>query len=350
MASSSALQSLIYSSSPPKLQVLDQLLLPSEKVYVDVPDIVTAWQTIHKMQIRGAPLIAIVAVLGLAVDLHKNSSELDQIETMIRSTHGGDSAQHEEACADAVYAYIQGKMDYIATSRPTAVNLFNALSELKDKVWEAKTSDGTTSARQRMVQAICEHGEFMLERDIADCREIGKHGAHEILKDRHQDELPVTVMTICNTGKLACAGYGTALGVVRALHELEKLEKVVALETRPYNQGSRLTSFEILEDDLPGTLICDSMAAAFMKANNVAAIVVGADRVAANGDTANKIGTYALAVAAKEHRIPLYVAAPFTTLDLSLSNGEHIPIEERPPVELIQSSMAPENMAVWNPA
>jgi S-methyl-5-thioribose-1-phosphate isomerase len=306
------------------------------------------------MQIRGAPLIAIVAVLGLAVDLHKYSSELDQIETtMIRSTHGGDPEQQLEACADAVYAYIQGKMDYIATSRPTAVNLFNALSELKDKVWEAKTNDSsppTTSARQRMVQAICEHGEFMLQRDIADCLEIGKHGANEILKDRRHDELPVTVMTICNTGKLACAGYGTALGVVRALHELEKLDKVVALETRPYNQGSRLTSFEILEDELPGTLICDSMAAAFMKANNVAAVVVGADRVAANGDTANKIGTYALAVAAKEHHIPLYVAAPFTTLDLSLPNGEHIPIEERPPAELIQSSMAPENMAVWNPA
>lgn len=326
-----------------ELKVLDQLLLPSEMVYVDVPNIQTTWQVIHKMQIRGAPLIAIVAVLGLSVDLQNESSisDMEQIETM-------NMVQHS---ASAVLAYIQGKMDYIATSRPTAVNLFNALQEVKEVVLQAK-NDATSSAppRERMVRAVTKHAEFMLQRDEADCRAIGGHGATEILLACTEQSV-VTVMTICNTGSLATAAYGTALGVVRAIHAQGKLGKVVALETRPYNQGSRLTCFECLQDELPGaTLICDSMAAAFMKLNTVAACVVGADRVAANGDTANKIGTYQLAVAAAAHGVPFYVAAPFTTLDVHTASGDSIPIEERPAAELLITSNAPTNMPVWNPA
>lgn len=344
-----ALQSLVYtgvSESPdgkPTLRVLDQLLLPAEKTYIAVPNIQSAWQVIHKMQIRGAPLIAIVAVLGMAVDLCSPTaaSELDMIEKMNQVEHS----------ADAVYAYIQGKLDFIATSRPTAVNLFNALEEVKGALLKAKDeSESGESPRERMVKTIIDHAEFMLKRDEADCRAIGEFGATEILKGVGADQ-KTTVMTICNTGSLATAAYGTALGVVRSIHLRGKLKHVVPLETRPYNQGSRLTAFECMQDNLEGPkLICDSMAAYYMAKHPVHACVVGADRVAANGDTANKIGTYSLALVAKAHGVPLYVAAPFTTLDLKLSTGDEIPIEERPASELISTSRAPDGMSVWNPA
>lgn len=239
----------------------------------------------------GAPLIAIVACLGLAVDLCSETSaaELKQIET--------------DKCQDAVMDYIQGKMDYLATSRPTAVNLFNALAELKVAVENAKDENDPC---QKMVNAVMTHAEFMLERDTQDCKNIGKYGADQILKGPNDSNKKVTVMTICNTGSLATSTFGTALGVVRAIHERGMLERVVALETRPYNQGSRLTAYEIVHDKLPGgTLICDSMAAAMMRTQKVDAVVVGADRVCANGDTGNKIGTYNLSVVAAAHGVSL---------------------------------------------
>jgi 5-methylthioribose kinase len=296
----------------------------------------------------GAPLIAIVAALGLAVDLSTSSctDDLDQIEKM----HGPDHA-------GAVMAYITGKMDYLCTSRPTAVNLFNAMEEIKaGLVTAAKDDSGLTggictmSARQRMVDAVLEYAEFMLKRDAADNRNIGKHGADIIFKGLASTE-KVTIVTICNTGALAVSSYGTALGVVRTLQERDQLQKIVALETRPYNQGSRLTAFEIVQDNLAGgTLICDSAAAALMRKEKVHAVVVGADRVCANGDTANKIGTYSLSVIAAAHGVPVYVAAPFTTLDVNLATGDQIQIEERPAAELLASSRAPDTIAVWNPA
>lgn len=342
-----ALQSLIYKGKDhgrPALQVLDQLLLPATKTYVDVTNIQEAWNVIHRMQIRGAPLIAIVAVLGMAVDLCNpvSSSELDAIEKMNQVEHS----------SEAIYAYIQGKLDFIATSRPTAVNLFNALEEVKGALTKAKDDreNGSSSPREKMVQTIVDHAEFMLKRDEADCRAIGDYGAKEILKALPSDE-NASVMTICNTGSLATATYGTALGVVRSIHLRGRLKSVIPLETRPYNQGSRLTAFECMQDELSGaTLICDSMAAYFMAKHKVSACVVGADRVAANGDTANKIGTYSLALVAKAHAVPFYVAAPFTTLDLKLATGDEIPIEERPANELLSSSRAPDGMPVWNPA
>ena len=273
----SVLQSLVYTpatttaeddAQKAELQVLDQLLLPHQKVYIGVPDVPSTWQVIHRMQIRGAPLIAVVAVLGLAVDLQNDVSqrELAQIEQMNQVEHA----------AEAVYSYIQGKMDYLATSRPTAVNLFNALQEVKHAVLRAKndpTNNSSSSPAQRMVQAVVQHAEFMLRRDESDCRALGAHGADAILKDQQQQQTQsndnnakVTVMTICNTGSLATAAYGTALGIVRSLHARGRLAKVVALETRPYNQGSRLTCFECLQDNLAGaTLICDGMAAAYMR-------------------------------------------------------------------------------------
>lgn len=294
-------------------------------------------------------MIAIVAALGLAVDLTTASvADLDSIEQMhgLGKDHSG-----------GVAAYIHGKMDYLCTSRPTAVNLFNAMAEIKVALQTAVESAGIVTggktARQRMVQAVVDYGEFMLARDVADNRGIGKFGADAILENMSgmDTDKKVTIVTICNTGALAVSSYGTALGIVRALQERDRLHKIVALETRPYNQGSRLTAFEIVEDNLAGgTLICDSAAGALMKTEQVDAVVVGADRVCMNGDTANKIGTYSLAIIAAAHGVPVYVAAPFTTLDLKHETGDSIEIEMRPAQELLASSGAPDNIAVWNPA
>jgi eIF-2B alpha/beta/delta-like uncharacterized protein len=192
-----------------------------------------------------------VALLGLAVDITSNPktvAELDEI-----STDG-----------DAVLKFLDEKLDYLSTSRPTAVNLFNAITELKGKLREAKDKfDGNGTIRDCICRAVLEDAKFMLERDVQDNRNIGKFGAEAILKDKTGK---VTIMTICNTGSLATAGYGTALGVARALQEMDRLESIVALETRPYNQGSRLTAFEIVEEKMPGgTLICDSAAGAMMR-------------------------------------------------------------------------------------
>ena len=294
----------------------------------------------------GAPLIAVVANLGLAVDLCTNAKTISELDAL------------DPNDGTALLNYLQTKLDYLATSRPTAVNLFHALAEIKDILQQQVdvTSSTVTTLRQRMVQAVKEYAEFALKRDVDDCKAIGKHGADELLTHVVTDrDRPLRLMTICNTGSLAAAGYGTALGVVRAVHERHRLQQIVALETRPYNQGSRLTAFEMVEDHLPGaTLICDSMAAAFFSKHRTDAVIVGADRVCANGDTANKIGTYNLSLVAAAHQVPVYVAAPFTTLDLSLASGKDIVIEERPPSELLETSRAPkveaERLGVWNPA
>jgi eIF-2B alpha/beta/delta-like uncharacterized protein len=242
------LQSLRYTNDgSPSLSVLDQLKLPMEKVYIEVGDVEAAWSVIRSMQIRGAPLIAIVAVLGLAVDLNsaeKTVRELDAIDNNDK---------------DSLLGYIQKKMDYLATARPTAVNVFHALDEVKNVL-------SGQSNRTTMCQAVVTHAEFMLQRDVSDNKAIGKFGAEAILKTIAAGEKQARIVTICNTGSLATAGYGTALGVVRALAQQDRLESITALETRPYNQGSRLTAFEILEESMPGgTLICDSMAGSFMK-------------------------------------------------------------------------------------
>lgn len=336
------LQSLRYNTkdgSKPTLSVLDQLLIPHEKKYVDVPDVEAAWSVIRKMQIRGAPLIAIVACLGLAVDLNTNEKTIKELDAI----DGNDG--------DALMAFMDKKTKYLETARPTAVNVFNALKELKDVLTKAKEEDGGSGTiRERMCKAVASHAEFMLERDVSDNRAIGKFGAEAILK-HIKEGANARMVTICNTGSLATAGYGTALGVVRALQEQNRLASIHALETRPYNQGSRLTAFEIMEEKMPGgTLICDSSAAALMNTKGVDACVVGADRVCANGDTANKIGTYNLSLVAAAHGVPFYVASPFTTLDTSLSCGEDIEIEERPAAEMVNTSKAPAGMPCWNPA
>ena len=288
-------------------------------------------------------MIAIVACLGLAVDL-KTPTVQNELDFLVKE-HGDDHYQ-------AVYDFIEKKLQYLNSSRPTAVNLSNALAELREDLSglrDVPVPNGSTRC-QIMVDAIVKHARFMLDRDAKDNMTLAAHGADEIMKDKPKDA-QATIMTICNTGALATSHYGTALGVVRALRDRNQLKKVVALETRPYNQGSRLTAFEIVEEKMPGgTLICDSMAAAFMDKEPVSACVIGADRVCANGDTANKVGSYALALAASAHNVPVYVAAPFTTLDVNTAHGKDIHIEERPAEELLESSRAPKGINVWNPA
>jgi len=292
----------------------------------------------------------VVACLGLAVDLYseKSSVEIEELDL-------------EDGVSERkVFQYIKDKMEYLCTSRPTAVNLFNAMKELEDKMQTLSEGrgEGLMPQNEGLRAVVKDYAEFALRRDREDNQMIGKHGADAICGVSDVDDKqkkvkiePLTMMTICNTGSLATSDYGTALGVVRAVHERQRLGKVVALETRPYNQGSRLTAYELVVDQLPNaTLICDSMAAAMMKLHGVDAIVVGADRVCANGDTANKIGTYSLAVLAHVHNVPFYVAAPITTLDPKLPSGDDVVIEERPPNELLSTSRAPKNIAVWNPA
>merc|ERR1711907_46133 len=207
-------------------------------------------------------------------------------------------------------SWLEAQLDYLQTSRPTAVNLFNDCKRLKHFIGAVEVQDG-----QELVEAYVAEAEKMLANDIADNESIGRHGAELILS---QDGVSskARVLTHCNTGSLATARFGTALGIIRALHQSDSLEHAYCTETRPYNQGSRLTAFELVFEGIPSTLICDSAAAAMMAVKGVDAIVVGADRVVANGDTANKIGTYSLAIVARHHGVKFYVAAPFTTLDV----------------------------------
>ena len=224
----------------------------------------------------GAPLIAIVAIMGLAVDLTSFAPTLADL----------DGFEQQPQPAAAIVTYIGEKMKYLETSRPTAVNLQNAMTELQARL-ESSSNGAEAATRASLVQTVVDYADFMYARDTSDNQHIGQHGAKAILQQAFGTEAStdkVTIMTICNTGSLATSHYGTALGVVRALRDNDRLHQIVALETRPYNQGSRLTAYEMVVEQMPNaTLICDNMAAAFMKQHKVHACVVGADRVCANG-------------------------------------------------------------------
>ncbi|XP_075506468.1 methylthioribose-1-phosphate isomerase isoform X1 [Primulina tabacum] len=314
------------------LQLLDQRKLPLETTYVDIRDSKDGWAAISEMVVRGAPAIAITASLSLAVEISN-----------LRTFNGTPS--------DAAL-FISNKLDYLVSSRPTAVNLSDAATKLKELVQKVAAN---ASEAQAVFQACIEAAEIMLEDDVASNKAIGHFGAR-FLQKQQTDRRKISVLTHCNTGSLATAGYGTALGVIRSLHETGVLERAYCTETRPFNQGSRLTAFELVHDNIPATLIADSAAAALMKAGRVDAVIVGADRVAANGDTANKIGTYSLALSALHHGIPFYVAAPLTSIDSSISSGEEIVIEERSAKELLRThggmgeQVAASGISVWNPA
>ncbi len=303
-----------------RLFMIDQTLLPQEFTEISCPTVEVVWEAIKKLRVRGAPAIGIAAGFGVVVGvqpaLDKSREEFD--------------------------ARLAEVIDYLATSRPTAVNLFWALDQLK-KVGQCAGAD--ESPRDVAEKLLAEALQIQSD-DRAICRAIGKYGSALI-----QDGWGVH--THCNAGGLATADFGTALGVCFACAEEGKKIHVYADETRPLLQGARLTTWELMQRGIPVTLICDNMAAQVMREGRVQAAVVGADRIAANGDAANKIGTYQLAIVAKEHGVPFYVAAPKSTFDLSLRSGEEIPIEQRDPKEVtcgFGKQTAPTGVDVYNPA
>jgi methylthioribose-1-phosphate isomerase len=296
--------------------MIDQTRLPLEEVYVTCRTYQEVAAAIRDMTIRGAPAIGVAAAMGVALGaLHPGEAELDR---------------HMETVCET-----------LAKTRPTAVNLFWAIERMKRLYASLR---GRPAAEIR--RALVEEAVRMREEDIEICRAIGRNGAP--LVPDHK-----TVLTHCNAGALATAGYGTALGVIRAAVESGKKIDVFSDETRPLLQGARLTAWELRQDGIPCTLITDNMAGHFLKSGRIGCVVVGADRIAANGDVANKIGTYSVAVLAKENNIPFYVAAPISTLDLTLPSGERIPIEQRAASEVTQvfgRQVAPDGIVVQNPA
>ncbi|KAL8652947.1 MAG: hypothetical protein Q9210_002393 [Variospora velana] len=313
------------------LEILDQLRLPHEEIYIEIKHCKDAWHAIKRMQVRGAPAIAIVAALSVAAEAEICVRGFDEA---VASRAFPQTASAQETASE-----ICRQLDYLVTSRPTAVNLADAATKLKFIVGAAV--DESRSDSCSVLEEYIEAAEQMLIDDVKDNEAIGKHGAAWILKHhpRNPSDNKVSVITHCNTGSLATAGYGTALGIIRSLYTSKSLRQVFYTETRPYNQGSRLTGYELIHDSIPCTLITDSMAAALMNtkkdSENIAAVIVGADRVAANGDTANKIGTYALAVLARYHGVKFLVAAPKTTVDMETRSGADIRIEERPQIEVL---------------
>ncbi|CAK1598585.1 unnamed protein product [Parnassius mnemosyne] len=310
------------------LEILDQLLLPLQTRYIKVLGVEDGWKVINKMQVRGAPAIAIVGCLSLAIELLKDDSSDKKV-------------MRQE---------IEGKLNYLVSARPTAVNIKLAAEELITLA-NTLSADETVSAdtfKERFISFI----ENMLVKDIEDNKAIGNFGCEAILNSLKGDG-DIRVLTHCNTGSLATAGYGTALGVIRSLNKSKRLEHVYCTETRPYNQGARLTAYELVHEKIPATLIVDSMVAALMHVKKISVVIVGADRVAANGDTANKIGTYQIAIVAKYHNVPFYVAAPLTSIDMSLKSGDRIKIEERPDKEMThigEFRIAAPGINCWNPS
>ncbi|XP_011865942.1 PREDICTED: methylthioribose-1-phosphate isomerase [Vollenhovia emeryi] len=324
------LQAIKWSKANGELEVLDQTLLPAATRYVQVRGVEDGWRVINKMQVRGAPAIAIVGSLSLAVEILGHP----------------DAYEHKAALCQAIETHLS----HLLTARPTAVNMRTAADELVHLANDL--SENATCTLSQMRDKFVNQIDEMLRADVADNKAIGSLGARDILRDLPEGS-PVSVLTHCNTGSLATAGYGTALGVIRSLHESGRLERVYCTETRPYNQGARLTAYELVHDKIPATLICDDMVAATMKTKRVAAVVVGADRIAVNGDTANKIGTYQIAILAKYHHIPFYVAAPLTSVDFQMPDGDGIIIEERSEREMTHVNnerIAAEGVTCWNPA
>jgi methylthioribose-1-phosphate isomerase len=297
------------------LLLLDQRRLPAEETYLRCDDAATVAQAIRDMVVRGAPAIGVAAAFGIALGMR--GGERSELRTRL--------------------ARLGREM---GATRPTAVNLFWAIERMRAR------GDAALASGSDVAAALLDEARAIKQEDIAACRRMGDLGA-ELLPQ------PARVLTHCNAGALATAGYGTALGVVRSAAAQGKLAAVFADETRPFLQGARLTAWELQKDGIAVTLIADSAAGHLMARGEVNAVVVGADRIAGNGDVANKIGTYAVAVLAKENGIPFYVVAPVSTIDLATRTGESIPIEERAPEEVTHHAglrVAPEGIRVRNPA
>ncbi len=301
------------------VRFIDQTKLPTEEVYVNCTTYEQVADVIRNMVVRGAPAIGVAAAMGIALGV-KNSKAENGAEL---------KKDFDQIC------------DVIGKTRPTAVNLFWAIRRMQDKFEYLRMRP-----INQIKQSLIEESQRMHAEDIAANQAMGRHGATLMPSSGG-------VLTHCNAGALATAGYGTALGVIRAAVEQGKKIHVYADETRPFLQGSRLTAWELNKDGIPTTVISDNMAGAMMKQGKIGAVVVGADRIAANGDVANKIGTYTVAVLAKEHGIPFYVAAPFSTIDMETADGSGIPIEQRDAREVTHiagKQMVPDGVEVENPA
>jgi methylthioribose-1-phosphate isomerase len=302
-----------------QVRILDQRLLPEEEKWLLLSSVEEVAEAIRTLAVRGAPAIGIAAAMGCALAAMLCSSE--------------DSL--------AVVRAVKEASATLEKTRPTAVNLFWALARMCKKADELKEK-----SPEEIKKALIIEANAIRREDIAACRSIGRFGARLLPQN-------AAVLTHCNAGALATGGFGTALGVIRSAVEAGKKISVFADETRPLLQGGRLTTWELMRDGIDVTLICDNMAGTLMRQGRIDACIVGADRIAKNGDVANKIGTYSVAVLAHRHGIPFYVAAPFSSVDLSLSTGASIPIEERSPQEVIAfrgTPCAPASVTVYNPA
>lgn len=305
------------------LEMIDQRRLPTEYVMMKVRSVEQLHEAIRTLAVRGAPAIGVSAAYGPVLALQWLEKPKDLQEAVDHAL---------KAC------------DYLATSRPTAVNLFWALDRMRAKAQEVACETSTTPGR--LAEALLAEANAIWAEDVEMCRRIGENGERFIREW-------FGVLTHCNAGALATAGQGTALSVMFEAHRKGRRFEVYADETRPLLQGSRLTAWELQRAGIKVTVICDNMAGFLMKQGKIQAVITGADRIAANGDTANKIGTYSVSVLAKHHGIPFYIAAPSSTFDLSLSSGEQIPIEQRNATEVTwigSTHVAPENVDVYNPA
>ena len=304
---------------PGRARLIDQTLLPNEYrcIYCDTPK--QMWHAIKRLSVRGAPAIGIAGAMGCVLGVQRSRAKT--FKAFRRELHKVAS--------------------YLGTSRPTAVNLFWAIERI-----ERTADENADLPIPELKRRLLAEAQRILDEDKDMCRRIGRHGARLV----HDGD---TILTHCNAGGLATGDYGTALAVMFAAHEQGKRITVFADETRPLLQGARLTTWELMKAKIPVTLICDNMAAQVMKEGRINMVVVGADRIARNGDTANKIGTYGVAVLAKEHNVPFYVAAPSSTFDLSLRSGDEIPIEERGAEEVTEGfgrRTAPRGVNVYSPA
>ncbi len=301
------------------VRIIDQTLLPVKLKYITCRDVKTLWKAIKVLSVRGAPALGVAAGFGVLLG--------------IKTFKGKDSKKFS--------AHLDKVCKYIGSSRPTAVNLFNVLDSM-----QAVAKKNADKSVEVIKKELKKEALRIYEEDRQVCRTMGNYGARLIKNNQ-------TALTICNAGALATADYGTALGVFYSAKQMKKKFKVYACETRPLLQGARLTAWELAKEKIDTTLICDSMAATLMKQKKIDIIFTGADRVALNGDSANKIGTYSLAVLAKYHKIPFYIVAPKSTFDLAIKRGTQIPIEERDRSEVAcfaGKQTAPKNVKVYNPA
>jgi methylthioribose-1-phosphate isomerase len=307
--------------TPEGVNFLDQTKLPLEETYVLATTYKEVATVIRDMITRGAMAIGVSGAMGVALGIDRSTA----------TTLPALSAEVAEICA------------HLAATRPTAVNLFWGIGRIRDRYNQLAAANTPISEIKSAVVALARQ---LYDEDIANCKQMGQFGADLMPKKG-------TVLTHCNAGALAACGYGSALGVIRAAVERGYEIDVLADETRPYLQGARLTAWELMQDNIPTTVLCDNMSASLMAQGRVQAVIVGADRIAANGDTANKIGTYGVSILAKEHGIPFFVAAPFNTIDLATATGAGIPIEQRDPREVTHSNgkqMTPDGVGIENPA